>query len=87
MDKAVQDYRWGDHLCGYYYGTPGIDRCEHHKHVLTDNEMYGKRKLEKGCSYCMAEGRCRKLGNPCVWTGCSPTWCPKRQARKETSNG
>ena len=88
MDKDMMpDYRYGDHLCGYYLGTANVNRCEHLRYVANDDEMHGKKKLDRFCVYCMAEGRCRKIGNTAQWTGCSPTWCPKRQARKETSNG
>lgn len=77
-------YHNENHLCSSCYGTVNVNRCEHLRYVQNDDEMYGKKKLDRFCVYCMAEGRCRKIGHTAQWTGCSPTWCPKR---KEAAGG
>ena len=69
------------HLCGGLYG----DHCKHLLYATEDTYLKGAKRLKKYHVYCLAENRCRSMGCAASWTGCSPTWCPKRKAMKEAS--
>lgn len=65
------------HLCGSPYNAEKA--CEHLLYAANDEQMAGKKKLQKYCVYCTAEGKTRTIGFMSTWTGCSPKWCPKRK--------
>ena len=69
----------GTHLCGSVYNQKDASRCPSLNYVTEDGQKHGKRPLQKYNVYCMAEGRCRSLGNVATFTGNSPTWCPRRK--------
>lgn len=69
-----------NHLCGSAYNAE--KRCEHLLYADRAGLRCGKKELKLYYLYCTAEGRCRSLGNLATFTGNSPTWCPKRQARE-----
>lgn len=74
------------HLCGGIYGDK---RCEHLLYVKESGQTHGKIVLQQYYVYCTAGGRCRSMGCAASWTGCSPKWCPKRQAlesKEETTS-
>lgn len=74
------------HLCGGIYGDK---RCEHLLYVKESGQTHGKKVLQQYYVYCTAGGRCRSMGCTASWTGCSPKWCPKRQAlesKEETTS-
>lgn len=75
------------HLCGNLYaaGNTGADGvcCPHLVYVTDKDSVSPKgKKLKQFDVYCMAEGRCRSMGCAASWTGCSPTWCPRRRAKE-----
>ena len=67
--------------CGTIYGDSS-DTCPYLRYVV-DNETYFKnRKLKKFDVYCIAEGRCRSMGNAASWTGRAPKWCRQRREQE-----
>lgn len=65
------------HLCGSMYSDK---KCENFVYATEPDMKIGKKVLQRYYVYCTAEGRCRSMGCAASWTGCSPKWCPKRQA-------
>lgn len=68
-----------NHLCGRY--SDKETHCEHFLYADKPDMTFGKKSLNQYYAYCTAGGRCRSLGCVASWTGNSPTWCPKRQAK------
>lgn len=68
------------HLCGSVYSScSDQERCEHLIYAAKQGQKHGKKTLQQYNVYCIAEGRCRSLGNVASFTGNSPTWCPRRK--------
>ena len=75
------------HLCGNLYAAGNTDAsgvcCPHLVYVTDKDSVSPKgKKLRQFDVYCMAEGRCRSMGCAASWTGCSPTWCPRRREQE-----
>lgn len=69
------------HLCGSYHKKE--TQCEHFLYADKPDMIHGKKKLNQYYAYCTAGGKCRSLGCVASFTGNSPTWCPKRQAKNK----
>ena len=65
------------HLCGELYGGP---QCGELLYVTREGMKIRNKELRIYHVYCTAGGRVRAICNAALWTGCSPKWCPKRQA-------
>ena len=67
------------YLCGSIYREEG--RCEHLLYCEKEGQTYEGKTLQKYSIYCTAEGKCKKIKEASMWTGCSPKWCKKRRER------
>lgn len=67
------------HLCGSIYDSKAAGRCPFLLFADKPGMKHGYRTLKLYDVYCLANGRCRSMGNIASFTGNSPTWCPRRK--------